>query len=150
MTERPTESEFAPFYAGYVALVPETDVMTALEDQPRVLSRLAAAVPADKQAFRYAPGKWSVREIFSHLTDAERVFGHRAFCVSRGERAALPGFDENDYVANAPFGEIGLEELAAEFALVRQGNLAVLRRLDVPRWNRVGTANGAAVSISTV
>ena len=99
MTERPAEAEYAPFYAGYVALVPETDVLAVLEGQVDAMRRLLASVPAESETYRYAEGKWSLRQVIGHLVDGERVFGYRAFCFSRGEQAALPSFDENAYVA---------------------------------------------------
>jgi hypothetical protein len=79
---RPGPDEYAPFFAGYVSLVPETDVLAVLAAQPSEIRRLAAAIPADRETFRYAPGKWSVREILGHVGDGERVFGYRAFCAA--------------------------------------------------------------------
>jgi hypothetical protein len=144
---RPSETEYAPFYAGYVSLVPEADVLGALEAQAEELGRLAASVPAEKERHRYAEGKWSVREVIDHLTDAERVFGYRAFCLSRGEQAALPSFDENAYVAAARSDGVPLRELVEELVLVRRSNLALLRRLTEAEWGRVGTASGKPVSV---
>ena len=136
-----------PSFSGYVSLVPEADALVVLESQADTIRRLASAVPAERETFRYAPGKWSVREVVGHVVDAERVFGYRAFCVSRGEEASLPGFDENEYVAESGFDQRTLAELVAEFAVVREANLAVLRRLDSRRLERVGTANGSPVSV---
>lgn len=147
MTERPPQTEYAPFYAGYVALVPETDVLPVLEGQVDAIRRLLAPVPTEKESYRYAEGKWSLRQVVGHLVDAERVFGYRAFCFSRGEEAPLPSFDENRYVDAARSDSIPSAELVEELALVRQGNLAVLRRLDDREWARVGTASGKPVSV---
>lgn len=147
MTERPPLAEYAPFYAGYVALVPETDILPVLEGQADAIRRLLAPVPAEKESDRYAEGKWSLRQVLGHLVDAERVFGYRAFCFSRGEQAALPSFDENQYVAASRSDSVPLGQLVEEFALVRQGNLAVLRRLDAREWARIGTASGKPVSV---
>lgn len=145
--QRPAEGEYAPFYAGYVSLVPEADVLGALDEQAQAIRRLAAAVPHERETFRYAEGKWSIREVLGHLIDGERVFGYRAFCISRGETAGLPSFDENLYVAADRADARGLSELAAEFALVRRSNLVVLRRLEADEWARVGTASGKPVSV---
>jgi hypothetical protein len=144
---RPGADEFAPFYAGYVSLVPETDVLPVLAGQAAELARLAAAVPAERETWSYQPGKWSLRQLFGHVTDAERLFGFRAFCISRGERASLPGFDENEYVAAAGYDRRPLADLAREFSMVREGNLAMLRALDAEAWERSGTANGTRVSV---
>jgi DinB superfamily len=145
--ERPREREYAPFYAAYVALVPETDILGVLERQADEIRQLAASVRAEREIHRYAEGKWSVREVLGHIVDGERVFGHRAFCISRGETAALPSFDESQYAAAARCQAIPLSELSEELALVRRSNLAVLRRLEPREWERVGTASGKPVSV---
>jgi hypothetical protein len=147
MTPRPAGNEYAPFYAGYVALVAESDVLAVLEGQIDEIRRLLLSVPAEKETYRYAEGKWSLRQVLGHLVDAERVFGHRAFCFSRGEQAALPSFDENEYVAAARSDHVPLRDLLDELALVRQANLCVFRRLDDHEWARVGTASGLPVSV---
>ena len=134
--ERPMETEYAPFYARYVALVPEADILAVLEPQVEEIRRLAASVPAERETYRYAAGKWSIREVLGHLVDAERIFGHRAFCISRGEQAGLPSFDEKQYVAAARSDATPLREIADELALVRRSNLVVLRRLEPPEWER--------------
>jgi uncharacterized damage-inducible protein DinB len=145
--ERPTDAEFAPFYARYVALVPETDILAVLEQQVEEIRRLAVSVPPERETYRYAEGKWSIRQVLGHLVDGERVFGYRAFCFSRGEQAALPSFDENQYVAAARSEATPLRELADELALVRQSNLVLLRRLEPREWARVGSASGKPVTV---
>jgi len=104
-------------------------------------------VPADREGHRYAEGKWSIRQVLGHLVDAERVFGYRAFCFSRGERAALPSFDENEYVRAARSDATPLGDLVDELALVRESNLVVLRRLEPLEWARVGAASGQPVTV---
>jgi hypothetical protein len=145
--ERPREGEYAPFYARYVALVPETDILEVLERQVEDIRRLAASVPAERETHRYAEAKWSVREVLGHIIDGERVFGYRAFCFSRGEPAALPSFDEKLYVAAARSDATPLRELTEELALVRRSNLLVLRGLEPREWARVGTASGHPVTV---
>jgi len=147
MSARPEMTEYAPFYAGYVALVPEADVLGVLEQQIEEIRWMAASVPPARESYRYAEGKWSIRQVLGHLVDAERVFGYRAFCFSRGEPAALPSFDENVYVGAARSDSIPLPELVDELALVRRGNLVFLRRLEAGEWARVGTASGKPVSV---
>ncbi len=144
---RPAASEYAPFYAGYVARVPEDDILSVLTRQKDEIGDLVRALPAAKETYRYAEGKWSIREVMGHLIDAERVFGYRAFCFSRGEQAALPSFDENQYVAAAGADSVPLAQLVEELAVVRASNLAFLRRLDDTEWARVGTASGKPVSV---
>jgi hypothetical protein len=144
---RPQTHEHLPYYTKYIALVTDPDVMSLLEQQASELRSLAASVPATRETFRYAPEKWSVRQVFGHLIDAERVFGYRAFRISRGDETPLAGFDENTYVAKSTYDDVSVKELAEEFALVRQANVMMFRRLDGARTTLVGTANGAAISV---
>jgi hypothetical protein len=148
--QRPNDTEYAAFYARYVALVPESDILAVLEAQIGEIRRVLAPVSAEKELYRYAEGKWSIRQVLGHLVDCERIFGYRAFCFSRGEQAALPSFDENEYVAGARSDAVPLRDLVDELALVRQANLVVLRRLDALEWARVGTASGKPVSVRAI
>ncbi len=144
---RPDSTEHAPYYATYVALTPEDDILPVLERQPSEVASLAATVAPDREGFRYEAGKWSIRELLGHVCDTERVFGFRAFCFSRGEEAPLPGFDEKVYTPAGRYDERPLAEIVAEFAAVRAANLAVLRRLDAAAWIRRGTASGNPVTV---
>lgn len=143
---RPADTEYAPFYATYVARVPETDPLPALEAQPAELHRIADRIAPEDETFRYAADKWSVRQVVGHMIDTERVMGYRAFCIGRGEGKPLPGFDEKEYVAHADSDERSVKELAHEFAAVRHANLWAIRRWAADDWDRVGNANGKSVS----
>lgn len=147
---RPNDTEFAPFYASYIARVPETDPLPPLEAQPAEIHALADRIAPDDELFRYAPDKWSVRQTFGHLIDTERVMGYRAFCIARGEEKPLPGFDEKQYVAHADSDERSVKELAHEFAAVRHANLWTIRRWAPEDWDRVGNANGKSVSVRAI
>ncbi len=150
MIDRPPDGEYNPFYAGYLALVPEADLLSVLAGQPQALQSLVEAIPPDRETHRYGEGKWSIREVLGHVTDVERVFGYRALCISRLDETPLPGFDENAYVAHSSYAETPPHDLAAEFASLRAGNLAMLRRLEPARWQQVGNANGSPVSVRAV
>ena len=148
MKHRPAESEYAPFYAGYVGQVIDSDdIVATLAAQRRQLAALPGAVPAEREVHRYADGKWSVREVVGHLGDAERTFGYRIFCFSRGERQPLPGFDENSYAARAGFDRRPLADLVPELLAMRDANLAMLRGLDDAGWEGSGVANNSAVTV---
>lgn len=143
---RPSDIEYAPFYAAYVARVPEADPLPALEAQPSELLALSDRLAPDEELSRYAPDKWSVRQVFGHLIDTERVMGYRAFCIARGETKPLPGFDEREYVARADFDDRPIKTLAHEFTAVRHANLWAVRSWAEEDWNRMGNANGKGVS----
>jgi hypothetical protein len=147
VTGRPTETEFAPYYLRYVSLVSEAEVLPALDGQLADVARAVASVTPAQETYRYAAGKWSVREVLGHMIDAERVFGYRAFCISRGETAPLPSFNENDYVAESRYHDEPLADLGAEFAATRRSNLAFLSALTDAAWRRIGTASNKPVSV---
>ena len=148
--KRTATTEFAPFYASYIARVPESDPLPALEAQPAELLTIADRIAPEDELFRYAPDKWSVRQTFGHLIDTERVMGYRAFCIARGETKPLPGFSENEYVAGDDSNDHPVKALAHEFAAVRQANLWAIRRWSDQQWTAVGNANGFAVSARAV
>jgi hypothetical protein len=148
MIARPDATEYAPFYAGYVAAIPEgQDVLELLNRQLTEVTALAGTVPPDRETFRYAPGKWSLREVFGHLQDAERVIGYRAFCISRDESTPMPGFDEQLFVARSDYDARPLASIVREWGTARASNLDVLRHFDAQTWNRSGIANALPVSV---
>ncbi len=143
---RPMESEYAPYYQDYINQVSENEILPVLRSQMDDLDVLLDRVAPEKETYRYAEGKWSIREIVGHLIDGERVFGYRAFCIARGEKQNLPGFDQDDYMLTAPYDHIDLEDLLSELRLIRLGNIAMFRTFDEESWSRVGTANGNEVT----
>jgi DinB superfamily len=145
--ERPRPGEYAPAFERYVSRVPETDVMAALARQTSELPAALGAVRGEGERYRYAAGKWSVRELVGHVIDTERIMGYRAVCVARGETLSLPGFDEKAYAANATFDDYPLAELLDEFVQVRQAHLSFFRHLSPEAWPRTGVANQNPISV---
>jgi hypothetical protein len=141
------QTEYAPYYERYVSHVSENDILPVLRAQMDELDVLLEHVAPDQETFRYAEGKWSIREIVGHLIDGERVFGYRVFCIARGEQQNLPGFDQDEYMLTAPYDRIELEDLMSELRLIRLGNIALLRTLDEEAWSRSGMANNSSVSV---
>ncbi|HET9226929.1 MAG TPA: DinB family protein [Thermoanaerobaculia bacterium] len=147
MIERPGLGEYADFYAGYIAALPPGDILEILERQKDQLRHLAETVTGDQETFRYAPGKWSVREVLGHVIDGERVFSYRALRFSRGDETPLPSFDENFYVDNADFDSRTLKSLIEEMILLRSANVLFFRELGPEKLTRVGVANTYPVSV---
>jgi uncharacterized damage-inducible protein DinB len=145
--QAPHSSEYAPYYAGYVARVPAGDIVAILATQVDDTLALLRELTDAQSHGRYAPGKWSVREVIGHVIDAERVFAYRAMRIARGDTTALPGFDENAYVPAGRFDERPLASLLAELAAVRRSTVALLAGLPAEAWTRTGTASGTAVSV---
>jgi hypothetical protein len=145
-TERPRRDEYDAAFERYVAHVPETDILAALERQPAELSALLATVPPDRESFRYAPGKWTIRGVVGHVLDAERVFGYRALCIARGEKAPLPAFEEDDYAARSGHDARPIASLLEELAILRRSHVLMLRHVDDEAWVRFGNANSLPVT----
>jgi hypothetical protein len=144
---RPHPDEYAPFYAGYVSLVPEEDVLPLLAAGREATARLLDGVGEAEGDARHAPYTWSVKEVVGHLIDGERIFGYRALRFARGDATDLPGFDENAYVAAGRFDRLALADLAAEFAALRRSHELLFAGLPPEAWGRRGVANGAPVSV---
>lgn len=147
MIEFPNEGEFAPFYARYVARVPKGDVLKTLATQISDTASLLRSLPEERSRFRYAPDKWSIREVVGHMIDAERIFDHRALSIARGDPTPLPGFDENVYARASRSDARTLAELTSELELVRQSTVALFSSFDAEMVNRRGTANNVEVTV---
>ena len=144
---RPEATEHDPYYSKYIALVPETDALLALESQMADALELLRTIPESKGDHRYGPDKWTIKEVIGHLIDGERVFAYRALRFARADETPLPGFEENDYVPHGSFGRRTIADLAAEWALVRRANLAMFRGFEAVAWRRIGKANDSPVSV---
>ena len=144
---RPQAGEFAPYYQKYVDRVPAGDLLALLVRQGEETAALFAKVKESDAGYRYAPDKWSIREVVGHISDAERVFAYRALRFARGDEGALLSFDEKAFVAGGGFDRRTLADLVAELRAVRQATLALLRSLDDAAWARGGTASGKHVTV---
>lgn len=144
---RPTAEEFAPFYAHYISLVGDGDVVTHLESQIEETLGMLRKIPEERGTFRYAEGKWSIKEIVGHLIDAERIFTARALRFARGDATALPGFEQNDYVKTAGSDRYPLAALAEEFEAVRKATCLMFRHMSDEAMLRRGIASGNPISV---
>lgn len=147
IARRPLSTDYSPDYEGYISLVPEADIVSVLREQNRQVTEFIKAIPQASAGFRYAPEKWSIREVLGHVADSERVFSYRATCLARGEQSALPGFEEKEYVRTANFDKWSLSELSAEFDNLRKANLLLLEHLDEEAWQRSGTVNQNHITV---
>ena len=145
---RPGSDEFASYAQPDIGYVAGDDAVGVLAVQGE--SVVALLESFDEEAIRgrrYAPGKWTVKEVFGHLIDDERIFAYRALCVARGDARPLPGFDENDYVAATDFESRPLAALIAEYRVVRAATLALFEPLTAEEWVRRGNVNGYEASV---
>jgi hypothetical protein len=147
-TQRPGADEYAASFADYVTRIgDDEDIVAALASQlDEVLARLDR-IPEARGDYRYAPQKWSIKEMIGHLSDTERVFAYRALRIGRGDTTPLPSFDDQAYVAEVRAGDRTLADLAAEWGDVRRATIALFRNLPTEAWHRRGTASDRPISV---
>ena len=143
---RPAADEAAPFYHGYIARVPGEQIGTYLAAQLQEVEQLLGPLDDAAARFRYAEGKWSVKEVLGHLCDAERIFSYRLLRIARADETPLPGFDENAYVPPAEFDARPLGDLLREFEAVRAATISLAEGLPAAAWVRRGQASGKTIS----
>lgn len=144
---RPESDEIPAHWVGYVGNVPESDPVAVLATQIDATAALLRGLSETDALKRYAPGKWSVKEIVGHLADTERIMAYRALRIARGDETPLPGFDEKAYVPPAKFDARPLADLVADLRATRAATLALFRSFDADAWRRRGTASGKPVSV---
>lgn len=150
LSVKPDPTEHAPYYARYVDLVPTGDILALLESQITETAEMLSGL-SDKEAdFRYAEGKWSIKQIVGHLADTERVFGYRALRFARADTTPLPGFEQDDFVRAAGFDRRTLIDLLAEFEAVRLASVRLFRSLDDEALARRGTASGCEFRVRAI
>ena len=150
MPARPLPSEYPEYYHRYVEAITDDDVLDVLAEQVDELLKMFDGMDEARTLYRYADGKWSVREVLGHILDSERIFGMRALCIARGEQQSLPGFDENVYVASALFDERPLESILDEWQALRIANVLMFQSFDDDAWSRTGTANNKTTTVNAL
>ncbi len=145
---RPQISEYPEWGQNYISQV-EGDVLEILESQATDFPSFIKSL-IEKADYAYAPGKWTIKELVGHMIDTERILVYRLLCFARGEVAALPGFEEDDYVANAHFKDDNLIDMTEEFSLLRKANLYLIKSLNESQLDRMGTSNGKHMSARAV
>jgi hypothetical protein len=144
---RPQPGEYAPYDDRYISLVPGEDILDTLDQQRRQTMVLLCGPDDEDGDFRYAPDKWSAKEVLGHVCDTERVFAYRALRIARADATPMEGFEQDDYVRNGPFAYRTLADLIEDYIAVRRATLSLLRNLDEAAWCRRGIANKNEVSV---
>jgi hypothetical protein len=147
MTGRPAPTEAAPYYYTYIDRISSEDVVGELESQLDPALRLLAKISEEQSLHRYAPDKWSIRQLLNHVSDNERVFLYRALWFARGFDTPLPGFDQNIAVPYALADQYSWASHVADFSAVRAATLTFFRNLPEDAWSRTGIASGNPVSV---
>lgn len=144
---RPESGEYAPYYDRYISLVPGSDILATLDAQRRQTMMLLCGRDETDGDLRYAPGKWSAKELLGHVCDTERIFAYRALRIARGDQTPIEGYEQDDYVRNGRFAALPLPEIIEDYISVRRATLTLLRNVDETAWTRRGVANQNEVTV---
>jgi hypothetical protein len=147
---RPGPGEYAEYYETYVRAAGDGDPMTGLETQRRAWVDAVRGLSDAQASFRYAPGKWTIREVLSHVIDAERVFTYRALRFARGDETPLPGFDQEQWQRWTNADSRPLDDLVEEFGHVRGASISLFRGLPAEAFTRRGVASGYPFSVRAI
>lgn len=144
MNQRPSEVEYTGDFGEYIRLVPEGNIIDILLAQEKQMTELLASLSESQGAYRYAEGKWTLKEVVGHIADGERVMTYRLLRFARGDQTPLPGFDQEVFMP--PFGSWTTAQLAEDYRAVRQSTITYLRGLPAEAWSRKGTANNVSIT----
>lgn len=144
------ENEYAGYFKNYISEAGDVNLIEELEICLHDFIKYVQNIPMDKFDFRYAAGKWTIKELIQHLIDSERVFAYRALCFSRNDKTHLPGFDENSYIENTNANNRSLQDLLTEMAVVRQATLSLYKSFSEDQLSRVGVASNNSISVKTI
>lgn len=144
---RPEKSEYGEYYDRYISQVPDGNVREVLEKQPAELKGLFASLPEDRGTYAYEEGKWTLKEVLSHLIDGERIFAYRILRISRGDETPIEGFEQDGYIENSNANNRSFAELLDEFELQRRSNMLLINNISDEGTCRLGTASGFPVSV---
>jgi uncharacterized damage-inducible protein DinB len=147
---RPAPGEYDPYYERYISLVKTDDLLATLEKQAQDTYALLSPLTAQQAEFRYAPGKWTVKEVLGHINDTERIMTYRILRISRGDQTPIEGYEQDDYVTNGNFDRRTISDLLQEFMAIRQSTIQLLRHLSPEAVERRGTANQKAISARAI
>jgi hypothetical protein len=146
-TTRPDASEHIPYYATYINLVPNRNILTILGEQIQNTSTFLKTISDEQSLKRYGPDKWSIKEVVGHMSDCERIGTYRALRFARNDKTVLPSFESDDYITYGEFNKRGWQSLIHEFETVRAATVSLFESLDETAWTLQGVANKDAVSV---
>ncbi len=147
MKNKPAEHEYGGHFGIYIRLVPEGNILDILDNQRTETLRLLAEYAESGGDYRYAADKWSLKEVFGHITDTERIMAYRLLRIARGDATPLPGFDQDLFMRHSPFGSWSMAQLAEDYGSIRNSTLNLLRGLPEDAWSRKGTASETGITV---
>ena len=147
---RPQASDFPPYFARYIAKVNAESVIEAIAEYAKPLSDFYAGLPEEKAGYRYAPGKWTLKELLQHVIDAERIFSYRILRIARKDKTPLASFDEDSYAANSLANERSFASIKEEFLAVRKATDFLLSSLSEEQLSHQGIASELPVTANAI
>lgn len=150
MLQRPNQSEFPEYYVPYVQLVPEGDLLQTLEKNLVEMENLFAGISDEESLFRYAEGKWSIKEVLGHITDTERIMSYRLLRVGRGDHTPLAGFDENLYVKGSQINKLPIKNILNDFISTRRATITLIQNMPEEAWSYKGIANNLEITAGAI
>jgi hypothetical protein len=144
---RPNKGDYNEYYQQYIDQIKGDDIFRILIEQNMESQNILNSFSESKGNYKYAKGKWTVKEVIGHLMDVERIFAYRALCIARGETTPLPGMDQDSYVANGNFNKRQLFDLNYEYRLLRESNILLFGSFDRSVLQNRGTASGYEVTV---
>lgn len=143
-------NEYSQFNATYIKAIENVELIEELEISLHDFIKFVQNIPLDKFDYRYAEGKWTIKDIIQHIIDTERIFAYRALRISRNDKTPLPGFEENEYVENTIANGRSIQELLTEFSAVRHSNLLLFKSFSDEQLTRMGTASNHPISVRAI
>lgn len=144
---KPSPSDLSEYYQSYLHYVPEDDLLQVLKEQKTIIENFVASVPSAKETFRYADGKWMLKEVAGHLCDTERILSYRALRIARNDKTPLHGFEENDYTPNSNYKDRTLKNIAEELLAVRAATILLFENMNEEMFDHKGIANDSEVTV---
>jgi uncharacterized damage-inducible protein DinB len=147
---RPLQTDYPAYYEAYISKIQGDNILEILQQQKEAAKELITSLPVEKENYRYAEGKWSVKELLGHIIDGERIFTYRALRFARNDKTELPGFDQDAYIENADFDGRTMRSLLEEFLAVRDASITLFKNLTAEELSHKGTANGKEVTVNAI
>jgi hypothetical protein len=147
---RPTQEEYPEYYNQYLPLVKEGDIIEILEEQSAYVQKFITSITEEQGNSTYAFGKWTIKEVFGHLLDTERILAYRALRISRKDKQPMAGYDQDDYIKNSGYFKRTLKEIADEMLMLRAANLKFFKSFDEEALLQRGIANDFEFSVRAI
>jgi len=148
--KRPETNEFVPYYGGYISTIGDDDVIAVLDAQTEELRSIISSIPEEKGSYAYAAGKWTIKEVLSHIIDGERIFAYRILRISRGDKTPIEGFEQDDYIETSNANNRTFASLIDEFDFQRRANLLMLANISDEASQLMGNSSGNTISVRAV